>query len=142
MAFRIERRARGKRGLFRRAPDPKELGDRLGRLARRMLKDDVGKAGWKKDRYVVELELHEAARVTLSVESDADVVLRSDTSLVGPALHAHAIDRVEPLLSELDVAWVDPFDFAAVQRATCEWFAGELRDGARELGVGREFHVD
>jgi hypothetical protein len=142
VTFSVERRARGKRGLFRRAPDPRELGDRLGRIARRMLKDDVGRAGWKKERYVVELALHEAARVTLSVGDDADVVLRTETSFVGPALHAHAIARVEPLWPELDVTWAEPFDLDATRRATCEWFAGELRAGERMIGVEHEFHVD
>ena len=138
----IERRARGKRGLFRRAPDPKDLGERLGRLAKRMLKDAVARAAWKKDRFVVTLSLTPHGRVTLSVEPDGDVRLRADTSFVGPVLAKKAIELVEPLLPELDVSWVEPFDLDDARRATCEWLASQLRDGERELGVERDFHVD
>jgi hypothetical protein len=138
----IERRARGKRGLFRRAPDPKELGERLGRLAKRMLKDAVTKAAWKKDRFVVELALNRHGRVALSVEPDGDVRLRADTSFVGPVLAAKAIELVEPLLPELDVAWVEAFDLDNARRATCEWLAAQLREGERDLGIERDFHVD
>ena len=138
----IERRARGKRGLFRRAPDPKELGDRLGRLAKRMLKDAVTRAAWKKHKYVVELSVAAHARVTLSVDAEADVVLRADTSFVGPVVAAKAIELVAPLLPELDVAWVEPFDLDDARRATCEWLAAQLREGERDLGIERDFLVD
>jgi hypothetical protein len=139
----IERRARGKRGLFRRAPDPKELGDRLGRLARRMLGEEVAGAGWKKSRFVIELDIHpRAPNVTVTVEDNADLVVRSDTSFIGPALHEVAVGLVEPVLPELDLAWAEPLDVDAVRRATCEELAAELRAGKRSLGVERDFHVD
>ena len=68
-AIDVQARSRKGKGLFRKAPDPKEVGERLGRLARRMLKDGVARAGAKQDRYIVELKLHPAAAVvTLAVQ--------------------------------------------------------------------------
>ncbi len=139
MSFGIERHAAAKRGLFRRKPDPRELADRVGRMARRMLKDQVVRA----KPGVVVLQLHPSAReAKLLVEDDGRLVLRGETSFVGPGYHAHAIEAVEPLLAELDLAWVEPFDVPAMQRAMCEHVANELRRGTRSLGVDRPFVVD
>jgi hypothetical protein len=139
-------RSRKGRGLFRKAPDPREVGDRLARLARRMLKDRVARAGAKQDKYIVELKLHPAAPVaTLVVLPDGELELRIDDAMLGPGYHAHAIDNVGPILDELDYVWTEPVDFAARQRAMCSWLADELRDipGLR-VGIPdtRRFHID
>lgn len=147
-SFGIDVRARSRkgRGLFRKAPDPREVGERLGRLARRMLKDGVVRAGTKQDRYIVELKLHAAATVaTLSVEPDAEIVLRGETSCLGPGYHAHLIERVTPILDELDYVWTEPFALAATQSAMCAWLAEQLRgSGQVRAGVpeSRRFRVD
>jgi hypothetical protein len=139
VGFGIERHAAAKRGLFRRKPDPRELADRVGRMARRMLKDAVVRA---KPGAVV-LRLHPSApEARLVVDDDGRLVLRGETSFVGPGYHAHAIDAVAPLLAELDLVWEEPFDLAATQRAMCEHVAAELRRGTRSLGVERPFVVD
>jgi hypothetical protein len=147
-SFGIDVRARSRKGkgLFRKAPDPREVGERLGRLARRMLKDGVARAGTKQDRYIVELVLHPAASVaTLTVQPDGEITLRGDTSALGPGYHAQLVDRVTPILDELDYVWTEPFSLAATQAAMCTWFADQLRgDGQVRVGVpaSRRFHVD
>src|SRR5690606_34040024 len=97
----------------RRAPDPREIGDRLGRLARRMLRDAVVRAGTKQDRYIVELSLHHPARATLTVQPDAELVVTGDASALGPGYCAYVVERVSPILDELDYVWSEPFDLAA-----------------------------
>jgi len=148
VGFGISRHARSRkgRGLFRKVPDPKEVGDRLGRLARRMLRDAVVRSGAKGDRYIVELKLHPAAPLgTLSVQPDGEIVLRAETSTLGPGYHAHVIEKVTPILDELDYAWTDTFDLAATQAAMCAWLADELRgNGQVKIGVPdtRRFRSD
>lgn len=148
MGFGIDRRARSRkgRGLFRKAPDPRDIGDRLGRLARRMLKDGVVRTGAKQDRYLIDLRLHTAAPLaTLTVEPDAELVLRAETAPLGPGYHADVIAKLDPLLDELDFVWSEPVDDRAVPRAMCEWLAGELRGGGTlRLGVPeqRRFRID
>ncbi|HEX5063451.1 MAG TPA: hypothetical protein VFV99_28940 [Kofleriaceae bacterium] len=152
MGFGISRHARSRkgRGLFRKAPDPKEVGDRLGRLARRMLRDAVVRSGAKGDRgeyrYIVELKMHPVAPAgTLSVQPDGEIVLKVETSTLGPGYHAHVIDKVTPILEELDYVWTDTFDPAATQAAMCAWLADELR-GNDKVTIGvpdtRRFRVD
>ena len=147
MGFGISRHARSRkgRGLFRKAPDPKEVGDRLGRLARRMLRDAVVRAGAKGDRYIVELKLHPVAPLaTLTVQPDGEIVLKAETATLGPGFHAHVIDKVTPILDELDYVWTDTFDPAATQAAMCAWLADELRTGHVKVGMPdlRRFRVD
>ncbi len=148
MGFVIDVHARSRKGkgLFRKAPDPKEVGDRVGRLARRMLKDGVVRAGSKQDRYIVELKLHPAAAiVTLAVEPDGQISLRGDVSGLGPGYYAHLIERITPILDELDYVWTEPFTLAGAQTAMCAWLAEQLR-GASQVRIGvpetRLFKVD
>jgi hypothetical protein len=139
MGFGIERHAARKRGLFRRAPDPRELADRVVRLARRMFKDAVVRTS----RDTVALAFHHAeAEATLAVESDGRLLLRAHTSVVGPGYHAHVLERIEPLLDELDFTWVEPYELDAMRRAMCDAVAHALRHGTRSLGVERPFVVD
>lgn len=147
MGFGIERRAHGKTGWFRRTPEVREVGDRLGRLLNRMERAAVLRSGWKKQgRFVAELELHPAApAATVSVELDATLVVRAETSRIGPGYHADVVARLTPILDELDYTWDEPVeDPAHVQDAMCAWLAGELRGGATRIGLpsGRSFHVD
>lgn len=148
MGFGIDLRARSTkgRGLFRKAPDPREIGERVGRLVRRVVKDGVVRAGWSGDRYIAELRLHPAAPLaTLSVEPDAELRLRAETATLGPGYHADAVARMAPLLDELDFAWTEPFDAAKTRRAMCEWLAGELRSEATvRIGIPeqRRFRID
>jgi hypothetical protein len=148
VGFGIHRHARSRkgRGLFRKAPDPREVGDRLGRLARRMLKDGVVRSGAKDDRYIVELKLHASAPVgRLTVEPDAELLLDVETAPLGPGYHAHVLDRIAPILDELDFVWTDSFDLAATQAAMCAWLADELRSGDRVrvgLPATRNFRID
>jgi hypothetical protein len=153
VGFGIDRRARSTkgRGFFRKAPDPREVGERLGRLVRRVVKDGVVRAGWSGDRYIAELRLHPAAPIaTLSVEADAELRLRAETALLGPGYHTDAIARMAPLLDELDYAWAEATEAPAealrkTQRDMCEWLAGELRAGGTvRLGIPaqRRFQID
>lgn len=148
MGFRTELVARSRkgRGLFRKAPDPREVGDRLGRLARRMLRDAVVRAGAKGDRYIVELNDHPAApHATLVVSPDAEIVLRADTSTVGPAYLACLVERIAPILDELDYVWADKPDLAAMRAGLCAWLAEQLQgDGPVRFGIpdARRFCID
>jgi hypothetical protein len=148
VGFGIDRRARSikSRGLFRKAPDPREIGERVGRLVRRVVSGGVVRAGRSGERYIAELRLHPSAPIaTLSVEPDAELRFRAETALLGPGYHAEAIARMAPLLDELDFAWTEPFDAGRVQREMCEWLAGELRAGAPvRVGIPdqRRFRID
>jgi hypothetical protein len=143
--FGIDRRARSRKtgGLFRRAPDPHDAGERLGKLVRRMEKAAVVRSGRKRERFVVELALHPAApAATLAIDGDGELVLRAETSTIGPGYHADVLARIAPILDELDYAWVDDVDVAAVPDAMAAWLAGELRAGVTRFGLDRAFHVD
>jgi hypothetical protein len=149
VGFGIDRRARSRkgRGLFRKAPDAREIGDRLARLARRMLGSAVVRAGTKHDRYIVELQLHAAAPLaTLSVESTGELALRAETVQLGPGYHADVLARLDQLLDELDFVWAEPVDAGTVvERAMCEWLAGALRRGEQaRIGIpeGRHFKIE
>jgi hypothetical protein len=148
VGFGIDLRARSTkgRGLFRKAPDPREVGERVGRLVRRVIKDGVVRAGWKGERYIAELQLHPSAPLaTLSVEPEAELRFRAETAVLGPGYHADVVARMAPLLDELDFAWTEPFDAAKTKRAMCEWLAGELRSGTPvRIGVAehRKFRID
>lgn len=148
MGFGIDLRARSRkgRGFFRKAPDPRDVGDRFGRLFRRMYKDAVTHAGWKQDRYVAELVLFAGAPpMRFVVGSDAELAISGDAAPLGPAFIAELIERLAPILEELDFVWSEPFDLAATQAAMCAWLAEELR-GAEQVRVGapttRRFRID
>jgi len=150
--FGIERSARPrKRGLFRGKPDPREIASRLERMVRRMERDAVVRAGWKKTRFVVTLALHEAApHGELVVHDDGELTIDIPTGAIGPGYHADVVERIDRVLDELEYAWVpaerddfvDHRDLARLQRDACEALAGELRAGATRLGVRRRFRVD
>lgn len=149
MGFGIDRRARstkakgGLRALLGRAPDPRELGERLSRLAPRVLGAKVTDATAKR----VTLELHpDASPVRISVVAGGELEVRGETAAIGPGYHAHVIDTLAPLLAELDLAWVDPpnDELAAAQAAHVAWLADQLRGGATRVGMPAElaFVVD
>jgi hypothetical protein len=140
VGFGLDRRARstkakgGLRALFGRAPDARELGDRLGRLAGRVLGGAVTDSSAKR----VTLRLHrDAAPVRIAVLADGDLEVRGETASIGPGYYAYVIDKLAPLLAELDYAWVDaPADeLAHAQEAHVAWLAGELRAGATRIGM-------
>src|SRR5438045_1783420 len=87
VGFALCRRARsrkakgGLRSLLGRAPDAAEVGDRLARIARRMLKELVRDATARR----VTLDLHPAAGpVRIAVLPDGDLEVTGDTGAVGP----------------------------------------------------------
>ena len=146
MAYGIQLVAQRK-GRPRKGDDARELARRLERLIGRMAKRELESTKWRNDRFVVKLALHEFAPPTqLVVDADGVLRVRAVTGLLGPGYHAHVLERVAPMLEELDLVWADPaearFDLERVQRETCEWLAGELRAGTRTFGVPRDFEVD
>jgi hypothetical protein len=147
MGSGIDLRARSTkgRGLFRKAPDPKEVADRVGRLLRRVVKDGVTRTGWKGDRFIAELRaLSSIQPLTLSVEPDAELALTGDALAIGPGYCADLIARLAPLLDELDYAWTASPTLAALQRQLCEGVAAALRSGATKIGIpaARAFRID
>ena len=148
LGFGIDQRAHSRkvRGLFRRAPEPREIAERVGRLIRRVAKGAVVRAGWTADRYVVELALHPAAsNIVLTVEPDGELTVRGETGTIGPGYHADVIARLEPMLEELDYVWGDApgGDTPSVPGAMCRWLADELaRTGQVKLGAVRNVVLD
>jgi hypothetical protein len=149
VGFRIDLVAKSRkgRGLFRKGPDPREVGDRLARLARRMLRDAVSRAGTKGDRYIVELACHPAAPpATLVVEPSAEIHLRADVAAVGPGYQLHLVELLDPILDELDYAWTETCDLAAARAALCLHVLGEVREAAGQVRIGmpdaRRFRLD
>lgn len=144
MGFGIDRRAcsrkakGGLRALLGKAPDAREVGERLARLARRMFKNQVGDASARR----VTLALHPAAPpVRIAVLPDGDLEVKAVTSTVGPGYHADVLARLAPILDELEYAWASDEEEprAAMQR----WLADELARGARRIGMPeRVFHID
>jgi hypothetical protein len=143
VGFGLDRRAKSRkgRGLFRRAPNVREIGDRLGWLVRRMERAALIRAAWHKDRFVVELGMHSAApHVMLALAADGEISVGGSTSSIGPGYHADVIARIDPILAELDYVWTDtPGDVPA---AMCAWLAGELRSHDQVRLVERPFRVD
>jgi hypothetical protein len=136
VGFGIDRRARsrkprgGLRALFGKAPDARELGDRLARLARRMFKDAVLDATPRR----LTLALHPfAPPVQVVVLPDGDLEIRAETASVGPGYHAEVLARVERLFDELELAWDG--DAGDPERAITTWLADELREGATRIGM-------
>ncbi|HEU0030518.1 MAG TPA: hypothetical protein VFQ53_07795 [Kofleriaceae bacterium] len=146
MAFGIDARARsrkaksGLRSLLGRAPDAKEVGERLGWLARRVLKRAVIDISARR----VTFALHPAAPpARIAVLGDGDLEIRATTSGVGPAYHRAILDKLAPLLDELDYVLVEPQPADPAQ-AMLGWLAGELRAGATRIGMpgDRSFKLD
>lgn len=145
MGLGIDRRARsrkakaGLRALIGRAPDAREVGDRLKLIAKRMFKSAVTDASAKR----VTLELHPAASpVRIVVLPDGDLEVRGDTVALGPGYHAEVVARLAPILDELDYVWDG--DEPDPRAAMTAWFAAELARGATRIGMpaDRSFKVD
>lgn len=144
MAFGIDRLARsrkaktGLRALFGKAPDAREVGERLARLARRMFKSDALDASSKR----VTLALHPGAPpVRIAVLPDGDLEVKAVTSVVGPGYHADVLARLAPMLDELEYAWAS--DEEDVRPAMARWLADELARGTRLIGMPeRIFKID
>ncbi len=144
MGFGIDRRAHsrkaktGLKALFGKAPDAKEVGDRLARLAKRMFKSEVSDATAKR----VTLALHPGAPpVRIAVLPDGDLEVKAVTSTVGPGYHADVIARLAPILDELEYVWAG--DEEDVRVAMTSWLASELAAGTRLVGMPeRIFKID
>jgi hypothetical protein len=143
VGFGIDRRARsrkargGVRALFGgKAPDAKEVGERLARLARRMFKGEVVDASVRR----VTLGLHPAAPpLRIAVLPDGDLEVTGETATVGPGYHADALARLAPLLDELEYAWTPESGAEADPRtAMTRWLAAELARGATRVGMPAE----
>jgi hypothetical protein len=126
VGFGIDRRARSRKGkgLFRRAPDPKQIGQRLAFLLLRM-KGVSSKQAQKDDRFVAEVTFHsKAPPARLVVNSDAELSVKAQTSTLGPGYHASVLAKLDPVLDELDFVWAEPEPDP--REGMCEWLASEL----------------
>ena len=147
MKFGIERRARSRKArtglralLGGKPPDAREVGERLVWLARRMFKAAVIDASPKR----ITLALHPAASpARLLVLPEGDLELRAETAAVGPAYHADLLDRISPILDELEYAW-DGDDGGDPAPRMLAWLAAELAAGATRIGMpaARSFRID
>ena len=145
--FGIERRARSRKArtglralLGGRPPDAREVGERLIWLARRMFRAGVLDASPKR----ITLALHPAAPpVRLLVLPEGDLELRAETAAVGPAYHAEVLERIAPILEELEYAWEGDDEGDPAPRMLA-WLAGELAAGATRVGMAsaRSFRID
>jgi hypothetical protein len=143
----IERRARSRKArsglralLGGGPPDAREVGERLVRLARRMFKDAVIDASPKR----ITLALHSGAPpARLLVLPEGDLELRAETAAVGPAYHADVLERLAPILEELEYAW-EGDDGGDPAPRMLAWLAGELAAGATRIGMPaeRSFRID
>jgi hypothetical protein len=145
VAFGIDRRARsrkargGLRALLGKAPDAREVGDRLSRLAKRLFRGSVIDATAKR----VTISMHPAAPpVRIVVLPDADLEIRADTTAIGPGYHSEILARLGPLLDELEYALEG--DEGDPQARMTGWLADELRGGTRLIGmpIDRCFQLD
>jgi hypothetical protein len=105
VGFGIDLRARSRKGkgLFRRAPDAREVAERLGWLTRRLYK------GVRMGKNFSQLALHPGAPpLTITVEPEAELTVRGETAPLGPGYHADALARLAPLLDDLDFVWTEP----------------------------------
>jgi len=141
--FAFERRATPRkarsrlRSLLGRQPDGKEVRERLGRLLPRIWKGAEVSA----KRIVVALHPF-APPLRFKVEPDGALVVRGEASMVGPGYHDEVIARLAPVLDELDFDWDG--DASDPRADALAWLAGELRAGARRIGMlpERRFVVD
>lgn len=145
VGFGISRRARsrkakaGLRALVSRAPDAREVGERLSRIARRMLGDAVRDVTPRR----VTLDFHPAAApVRIVVLPDGDLEVTGETSAIGPGYHADVLARLAPVLDELDFVWAT--DEPEPRAAMAAWLASELARGATRIGIPPElaFQLD
>src|SRR4051812_7252468 len=145
VGYGISRRARsrkaraGLRALLGRAPDAKEVGDRLARLAPRMLGDALRDTSAKR----VTLDIHPAAGpVRIAVLPDGDLEVTAETSAIGPGYHAYVLAQLAQVLDELDYAWTDADEDP--RAAITAWLARELAGGMTRWGIPaeRRFKLD
>jgi hypothetical protein len=140
VGFGIDLRAKSRKGkgLFRRAPDAREVAERLGWLSRRLFK------GARVGKNFSQLTLLAGAPpLTITVEPEGELTVRGETAPLGPGYHADALTRLAPLLDELDFVWADPLpSLAELQDQTTAWLVAELRAGMTRWGVERPFVVD
>jgi len=136
VSFGIDRRARSRKGkgLFRRAPDPDEVGKQLAFLLMRM-KRTTSRQVKKEDRFVAEVTFHpRAPAAKLVVGPDAELSVKAQTSTLGPGYHLDVLERLQPILDELDYVWAEPEPDPT--EAMCKWLAGKLEQGDDQLWVG------
>jgi hypothetical protein len=154
VGFGISRRARSRKArtglralLGGKPPDAREVGERLVRLARRMFKDAVIDASPRR----ITLALHPAAPpARLIVLPEGDLELSAETAAVGPGYHADVLDRIAPMLDELEYAWDragddrDGGDDGDPAAAMLAWLAGQLAAGETRIGMPaeRSFRID
>jgi hypothetical protein len=144
VGFRFERRARsrkartGFRSWFGRAPDAREVADRLRRLLPRLWKD--AEIAGSATRHSVTLHPF-APALRIAVEADAAIAVDAEAGMVGPGYCEEIAARLSVVLDELDYAW-DPAP--PPRDAMLAWLAGELAAGATRIGMpdGRAFVVD
>jgi hypothetical protein len=131
--FELRAKSRKGKGLFRKAPDPRDITERFGRLLRRMHKDAV--VGKK-------LVINNVA-VTMTVTDEAELVATGDCGL-GPGFVADVVGKLAPILDELDYVWTEPFDLAACQAKLRSELADQVQKGQTRFGVpgGRKFRID
>ncbi|CAN5868652.1 hypothetical protein BH11MYX3_BH11MYX3_22790 [soil metagenome] len=139
MGFGLSRRARsrkakaGLRALIGRAPDAREVGDRLARIARRMFGERVRDASARR----VTLDLHPAAAaLRINVLPDGDLEITGDTTAIGPGYHAAVLAQLAPMLDELDFTWAD--EQPDPRTAMTAWLASELASGKRRIALPSE----
>ena len=123
-----------------KAPTADEVGERLERLARRVLKRAVIDASPRR----VTFRLHPfAAPTRIVVLPNGDLEVKGDTTALGPGYHSQVDLRVAPILDELDYAWLEQDE--DVEAEHLAWLAGKLAaDGPVRIGMpaGRTFAVD
>lgn len=127
------------RALLGKAPDAREVGDRLVRIAKRMLRGAVTDASPKR----LTLELHPSASpVRIAVLPDGDLEVRGETSAIGPGYHTAVLAQLGPVLEELDFVW--DTDEPEPRVAMAAWFAAEIARGATRIGMpaDRSFVID
>lgn len=136
MGFGFERRARsrkaksGLRALLGKAPDSREVSERLARLIPRMWKDASVEVSAKR----ITADLHPfAPPLRITVAPDGDLLVRGEADRVGPGYYDDVVARLAPILEELDYTWDS--DEPDLREAILEWLAGELRAGAAQIGM-------
>ncbi len=146
MGFGVDRRAHsrrpkgGLRALLGRAPDGREVGERLPRLARRVFKGAIVDATAKR----VTFQLHRyASPGRIIVLPDGDLEIHAETSSIGPAYHREVSARLATILDELEYVYEGDAEEDA-ETAFTAWLVDELRAGATKIGMpaDRSFKLD
>jgi len=127
------------RSLLGKAPDAREVGERLGRLARRVFKGASLDASNKR----VTVKLHRyASPVRIAVLPDGDLEIHAETSSLGAAYHAEVQARIATMVDELEYVLDGEDGDPAIDMAA--WLASELRAGTTRIGMpaDRTFKLD